>query len=88
AISRPLVNERNATLLAIDAIESLVGPHGLTMMPDAVMGSEDFSWMTEVLPGCYVLIGNGVGSVGGCSVHNPGYDFNDDALAYGAAWFV
>ncbi|MEI7294486.1 M20 aminoacylase family protein [Paraburkholderia tropica] len=88
AISRPLVNERNATLLAIDAIESLVGPHGLTMMSDAVMGSEDFSWMTEVLPGCYVLIGNGVGSVGGCSVHNPGYDFNDDALAYGAAWFV
>lgn len=88
AISRPLVNERKATELAIEAMESLVGQAGLTMMPDAVMGSEDFSWMTEKLPGCYVLLGNGVGSFGGCSVHNPGYDFNDDALPYGAAWFV
>ncbi|WP_321816922.1 MULTISPECIES: M20 aminoacylase family protein [unclassified Paraburkholderia] len=88
AISRPLVNEQKATDLAIDVMHSLVGKSGLTMMPDAVMGSEDFSWMTEKLPGCYVLLGNGVGSVGGCSVHNPGYDFNDDALPYGAAWFV
>ena len=88
AISRPLVNERNATGHAIDAIEAIVGKSGLTMMPDAVMGSEDFSWMTEKLPGCYVLLGNGVGSVGGCSVHNPGYDFNDAALVWGAAWFV
>jgi hippurate hydrolase len=57
-------------------------------MPDAVMGSEDFSWMTEKRPGCYVLLGNGVGSVGGCAVHNPGYDFNDQAIVWGAAWFV
>jgi hippurate hydrolase len=88
SISRPLVNDREATELAIETIEALVGKHGLTIMPDAVMGSEDFSWMTEKRPGCYVLLGNGVGSVGGCSVHNPGYDFNDGALVWGAAWFV
>jgi hippurate hydrolase len=88
AISRPLINDRRAADLAIATIEALAGPQSLTMMPDAVMGSEDFSWMTEHLPGCYVLLGNGVGSVGGCMVHNPSYDFNDAALIWGAAYFV
>ncbi|WP_322058360.1 M20 aminoacylase family protein [Paraburkholderia sp. J63] len=88
AISRPLMNERNATELAIAAIDSLVGEGGLTMMAHAEMGSEDFSWMSEKVPGCYVLLGNGVDSAGGCSVHNPAYDFNDSTLVWGAAWFV
>jgi hippurate hydrolase len=88
AISRPLVNERESTELAIEAIEAVAGKAALSMMPEAVMGSEDFSWMTEKLPGCYVLLGNGVDQVGGCAVHNPAYDFNDAALAWGAAWFV
>lgn len=88
AISRALVNDLQAADLAIETIEALAGKESLRMMPDAVMGSEDFSWMTEHLPGCYVLLGNGVGSTGGCMVHNPSYDFNDDALIWGAAYFV
>ena len=32
-------------------------------------------------------IGNG-GEEGGCEVHNPGYDFNDEALPLGASAFV
>ncbi|MFM0592525.1 M20 aminoacylase family protein [Paraburkholderia dilworthii] len=87
-ISRPLINHRGAADLAIATIEALAGPHGYTLMPDAVMGSEDFSWMTEVVPGCYVVLGNGVDSHGGCAVHNPAYDFNDAALSWGAAYFV
>ncbi|MDE1182314.1 M20 aminoacylase family protein [Paraburkholderia sp.] len=87
-ISRPLINDRNATDLSISVIEALVGPQRLMMMPDAVMGSEDFSWMTEKVPGCYVMLGNGVESQGGCAVHNPAYDFNDAALSWGAAYFV
>jgi hippurate hydrolase len=87
-ISRPLINDRNAAELAISIIKELAGPEGLHMMPDAVMGSEDFSWMSEQVPGCYVMVGNGVDSKGGCAVHNPGYDFNDAALSWGAAYFV
>jgi hippurate hydrolase len=87
-ISHPLINDRAATELAIATIEALAGPTALTMLPDGVMGSEDFSWMTEQVPGCFVLIGNGVESKGGCAVHNPGYDFNDAALSWGAAYFV
>ncbi len=87
-ISHALINDRAATELAIATIEALAGPTALTMLPDGVMGSEDFSWMSEQVPGCFVLIGNGVESKGGCAVHNPGYDFNDAALSWGAAYFV
>ena len=39
--------------------------------------------MTEKVPGCYVIIGNGESS---SSLRNPNYDFNDDALVYGAVF--
>jgi hippurate hydrolase len=43
--------------------------------------------MLEKCAGAYLIIGNGDGE-GGCMVHNPGYDFNDDCLATGAAYWV
>ncbi|MNF04593.1 hypothetical protein D3C80_2041510 [compost metagenome] len=54
-------------------------------------GSEDFAWMLERRPGCYVAIGNGDGVATGCEVHalhNPGYDFNDQVIAYGASYWA
>jgi hippurate hydrolase len=50
------------------------------------MGSEDFAFMLEHRPGCYLFLGNGDG-VGSCMVHNPGYDFNDAAMETGAAFW-
>ncbi len=50
-------------------------------------GSEDFAFMLEKRPGCYLIIGNGDGE-GGCMVHNPGYDFNDAILPIGASYWV
>jgi hippurate hydrolase len=55
---------------------------------EPVTGSEDFSFFLEKVPGCYVFIGNGEGSEGGCMVHNPGYDFNDAVLSTGASYWV
>jgi hippurate hydrolase len=52
------------------------------------MGSEDFAFMLQAVPGCYVNIGNGEGSEGGCMVHNPNYDFNDNILSRGASYRV
>ena len=52
------------------------------------MGSEGYAWLLLSKPGCYVWIGNGTGSEGGCMVHNPGYDFNDGILSTGAAYWV
>jgi len=43
--------------------------------------------MLERVPGCYFNIGNGDVD-GACEVHNPGYDFNDEALTLGASAFA
>jgi hippurate hydrolase len=51
------------------------------------MGSEDFAFMLQERPGCYVFIGNG-DVAGGCMVHNPRYDFNDEILPLGATYWV
>ena len=53
-----------------------------------IMGSEDFGYMLREKPGAYLLLGNGEGGVGGCSLHNPHYDFNDDILTAGADFWV
>jgi hippurate hydrolase len=54
-----------------------------------LMGSEDFSFMLQQLPGCYLLIGNGnEAGAHGCMVHNPGYDFNDALIETGATFWV
>jgi hippurate hydrolase len=51
------------------------------------MASEDFAFMLGEKPGCYVWLGNGP-TEGGCLLHNPAYDFNDDAAPIGASWWV
>ncbi|AOZ00414.1 amidohydrolase [Cupriavidus sp. USMAHM13] len=84
-ISRVLMNAPEQTRFARSVIEELVGAERIVEPPKGMMGSEDFSWMLERVPGCYVVLGNGTDSHGGCMVHNPGYDFNDEALALGAS---
>ncbi len=51
------------------------------------MGAEDFAYMLAEKPGCYVWLGNGPGG-GGCTLHNPHYDFNDEILALGISYWV
>ncbi len=51
------------------------------------MGAEDFAYFLREKPGCYVWLGNGPGT-GGCTLHNPHYDFNDEALALGVSYWV
>ena len=53
-----------------------------------IMGAEDFSFMLQAKPGCFMFIGNGDGPVGGCMVHNPNYDFNDAILPAGVRYWV
>ena len=51
--------------------------------------SEDFAFLLRERPGSYFLLGNGEkGEKGGCMVHNPGYDFNDDIITTGATLFA
>ncbi len=50
-----------------------------------IMAAEDFAFMIKGRPGCYILIGNGAGE-GTCDVHNPNYNFNDDAILFGDSY--
>ena len=84
----PTVNHAEQAALCTRVAEALVGHDRVNRDPRPAMGSEDFAWMLLSKPGCYVWIGNGTGSEGGCMVHNPGYDFNDGILSTGAAYWV
>ncbi len=86
-----LVNTPAETTFARHVATELVGAERVTPQGPPLTGSEDFAFMLERVPGSYVLIGNGTdGSpgAGGCMVHNPGYDFNDDNVATGSAFWV
>jgi hippurate hydrolase len=84
-----LVNTPEQTAFAREVGLALRGAEGVTLQGPALSGSEDFAFMLERVPGSYLLIGNGDGdSAGACMVHNPGYDFNDDNIAIGAAYWT
>jgi len=84
-----LVNTPQETAFAREVALELVGAERVTLQGPPLTGSEDFAFMLEKVPGSYLLIGNGDGdSAGACMVHNPGYDFNDDNVALGAAYWV
>ncbi|SDZ11767.1 M20 aminoacylase family protein [Pseudomonas sp. NFIX28] len=82
-----LVNDVAATRLAEAVARDWLGEEGLATNMQPLTGSEDFAFWLEQVPGCYLIIGNGDGE-GGCMVHNPGYDFNDQALPIGASYWV
>jgi hippurate hydrolase len=82
-----LVNTPAETALARRVALELRGPGAVTLQGQALTGSEDFAFMLERCPGSYWLIGNGAGP-GSCMVHNPGFDFNDDILPVGAAFWA
>ena len=83
-----LVNHAEPTAFATQVATNMLGAQRVDPAAAPLMGSEDFAFMLEARPGCYAFIGNGIGSKGGCMVHNPGYDFNDDILAIGASYWV
>ncbi|KUY93192.1 amidohydrolase [Burkholderia territorii] len=82
-----LVNDAAMTAFARDVAREWVGEANLIDGMVPLTGSEDFAFLLEKRPGCYLIIGNGDGE-GGCMVHNPGYDFNDAALPTGASYWV
>ena len=86
-IFHPVVNDGSATRTAAEVCDELVGADKVLRNLPPGTGSEDFSFMLEQVPGCYLLLGNGDGE-DVRPVHNPGYDFNDEASVYGASFFA
>jgi hippurate hydrolase len=84
----PTVNSVKQTGHAVAAAELALGVDRVNANCEPLTISEDFSSMLRVKPGCYALLGNGVDSMGGCALHNPKYDFNDEILKNGATYWA
>ena len=78
----PTINAPEPTVAVGQAVRGLGMPL-LTEKPP-VMGSEDFAFMLEKVPGAYLNVGNGPGF----SPHHPGYAFEDEAIPYGAGLYA
>jgi hippurate hydrolase len=84
-IFAPLQNAAEPTAAIADAAAEIVGEGQVDRKKPPAAASEDFAFMLEKVPGAYINLGNGEGSA---PVHNDRYDFNDEAIPFGAAMFA
>ena len=80
----PTINDAETAALCREAARQA---GGAIVAAKPSMGAEDFAYLSRVVPGCYVWLGNGPGE-GGCMLHSPHYDFNDDIIPAGIAYWV
>ncbi len=81
----PLINDPDLTEEALGAADEVFGKDAVVIADTPITASEDFAQFLKYAPGCFLFIGNGAESA---PLHNPSYDFNDAALAGGAAFYV
>ncbi|MGR3378519.1 M20 aminoacylase family protein [Salipiger abyssi] len=77
-----MVNSDAQTEFAADVAEAIAG--ACERDAPITMGGEDFAYMLEERPGAYILVGNGPSA----DVHNPEYNFNDEAIPAGCSWWA
>lgn len=83
----PTVNASSATAIARAAAGAVVGEHAVQLNLRPSMGAEDFAYLAQCVPASYVWLGNG-STEGGCLLHSPHYDFNDEVIATGIRYWV
>lgn len=91
----PTVNTPAETEFCASVMEGIVGADRVVRDITPSMGAEDFAFMLQHKPGCYVWIGNGNGDhrtpghgMGPCMLHNSSYDFNDELIPLGGTYWV
>ena len=81
------VNSAREAAFAARVGDRIFGAGSVVRDPSPTMGGEDFSYMLQARPGAYVFLGQG-GLAGGCMLHNPNYDFNDEVIPLGAGYLA
>ena len=84
-VAEPLVNADEPTDVAISVATAVVGTVAVNPNIAQTGGGEDFAYMLRQRQGAFIRIGNGETSAG---VHTPKFDFNDDAIPFGVAYWV
>jgi hippurate hydrolase len=77
-------NHERQTEFAAAIATDVAGPNAVDANTPPLMGGEDFSFMLEARPGAFIFIGNGDSA----GLHHPAYDFNDDAIPAGVAFWA
>jgi hippurate hydrolase len=80
-----VINSQAETELALQVARELVGDDRVVDNFGPIAGSEDFAYYLQKKPGCFLRLGNGEGAP---MLHNASYDFNDDNLTVGAAYWT
>src|SRR6185437_10893776 len=80
----PTVNDRAETDALAEVAIELAGADVVDRQAAPEMGSEDFSFMMEQVPGAHIFLGNGDTA----QLHNDRYDFNDAAIPHGVALYA
>jgi amidohydrolase len=81
------INSAREAQFAAQVGERVFGRGNVITEHEPTMGGEDFSYMLQARPGAYVFLGQG-GAPGGCFLHNPNYDFNDEVIPLGAGYLA
>ena len=76
----PLINDAALVDEALAAARAMFGGGAVKVAAEPITASEDFARFLNHVPGCFVFMGNGDTA----PLHNPTYDFNDEALLHGA----
>ncbi len=84
----PTLNWAAEVEIAAQAATKVAGEENVDTQCRPMMGAEDFAFMLQEKPGCYVLLGSGEQEAPGTGLHSPHYDFNDELLPIGAAYWV
>ena len=77
-------NHPDQTAFATSVAREIAGDDKVNTDVARVMGAEDFSFMLNARPGCFIFAGNGDSA----GLHHPRYNFNDDLIPAGASYWV
>jgi len=80
----PTVNDAEKAGFAVEVARKVAGADKVDENKQPIMGAEDFSFMLNARPGAFMFMGNGDSA----SLHHPKYDFNDDAISHGCAYWI
>lgn len=84
----PTVNDGECWELGKISAGEILGEERVSEM-GAIMGGEDFSYYTQVIPGCFSFLGVGNPEIGAVyGVHHPKFKVDEDALSLGTAIHV
>src|SRR5262249_30783709 len=83
-----VINTPACAALARQAAVQVLGAEQVVDMQVANMGGEDFSYYLEQVPGCYVRFGSQLAGSESYPAHSSKFNFDEDALAVGAAYFA